>query len=261
MTSAPMFTAYFDAAGDPKSQPFVVVTGYIANFVQWRAMENMWTSIHEKYGVNKPFHMSDLIAATKRPEQYAKQRNARQDYVELAKDMKNAERFFRDICIAQFNQINCGISCIVPMEIYNSVCAEYELRDEYPPYALGARRCIAAIHEWEQQFDIKDPVEFIFEGGDFDQEKFTALMVKEGFGVPNYKPKDKYAGLQAADQYAWEQFHSLKMQLRGEAIPARDSFRLLLNTIPKMHSEATKDGLLGLCKAKGIQLRGINEAK
>lgn len=88
-----LFTAYFDASGD-WNQPFVIVAGYIANLWQWKSLENVWPNIHKEYGVQTPFHMADFIAACT-TETYARQKNARPDYVEIAKDKERANAFLK----------------------------------------------------------------------------------------------------------------------------------------------------------------------
>jgi len=248
-------TAYFDASGDPDSQPFVVVAGYIANFYQWRVFEHSWKLIHSDYGVDLPFHMVDFQAASSNPERYQKQRNARKDYVELAKDKSKANEFFKRICIAQLTIVNCAISCTVPMSTYNNISSLLDLRTVVPPYALAARTCIHAIHNWEREFDIAEPVEYVFEEGDFEQGKFTELMIDEGWPLPIYKKKQDFAGLQAADQYAWEEFFSLKRELQNQNQRVRNSFKLLLEGIPKIRREITTESLIKLCELKRIDPR------
>src|SRR6266568_8924901 len=84
-----LFSAYFDASGNAIEQPFVVVSGYIANFQQWKLLEDCWKNTHAKYGVSLPFHAADLAAAISNPN-YKGQHNARQDYVALANDPDRA---------------------------------------------------------------------------------------------------------------------------------------------------------------------------
>ena len=257
-----MFTAYFDASGDAVRHPHVVVTGYIANHLQWKLFELAWKAVHDDFGVGLPFHMAELNAALTRPEDYAKQKNAREDYMALAQDAKRANEFFKRICLAQCTTVNCAVSSIIPMDIYNNVSSLLELREVVPPYALGARMCIAEVHKWEKQFDIQEPVECIFEAGDFEQGKFTELMIDEGMNAPIFKRKEDFAGLQAADHYAWEQAFYLKKELRRTHLPARDPFKALLNTIPKIHSQPTTATLINLCHAKRIDPRtGVHHEK
>lgn len=250
------FNCYLDASGNADQEnSFVVVSGYIANFLQWRAFENLWKQIHAEHGVNTPFHMAEFMAATANPDRYEKQRNARADYVAIGRDFPRATEFFKNICIAEQTMVNCGISCIVDMRIYNSVSSLLDLRKVVPPYALAARACLVRIHDWEDTFAVREPVECIFEKGDLEQDKFTALLRGEGGSDPIYKPKKDFAGLQAADHYAWEQFYHLKKERTGETDAVRDSFVFALNYTPCMHLEVTQEGLITLCHKKGISPR------
>ncbi len=257
----PMFTAYFDAAGNARDQSHVIVSGYIANYLQWQMFEHTWKNAHSQYGVELPFHMSEFIAAS-RNQNYEKQRNARADYVEIAKDKNRARAFFDKLCIAQISFVNCAVSAIVPMNIYEGVSSLLELREVIPPYALGAGICLTRIARWEKDFDVQIPVECIFEEGDFEQGKFTELMVADGAEVPIYKKKNDFAGLQGVDQYAWEQYFYLDKLERGTGLPARESFQWLLSAIPNMHARVTTAQLIALCTAKGIDPRtGVKHGK
>ena len=250
------FTAYFDASGNTEqSDSFVVVSGYIANYFQWKLFESAWKEIHSHYGVNTPFHMSDFMAATANPERYSRQKSARPDYVSIAKQTEKAQDFFKQLCIAQLSMVACGISCILALKTYEGISSLLDLRQKIPPYALAARTCVAQVHEWERQFNIQNPVECIFEKGDLEQDKFTELVAGEGGDSPIYRHKKDYAGLQGADQYAWEQFHYLKKARTGEHIPARGSFKFLLNLIPCIHAQVTQESIIHVCEKKGIDPR------
>lgn len=255
-----MFTAYFDASGNAREQPFVVVSGYIANFLQWKLFEASWLEAHKKHDVELPFHMSDFVEATTHPRSYELQKKARPDYVEIAKHPKKAESFLWHLCRVQEGMVNCGFSCIVQMDLYRRVNDSFDLRALIPPYALGARTCLALVHGWESAFDIQEPVECIFEKGDFEQVKFTDLLKSEEYPYePIYKPKAEFAGLQAADMYAWEQSNCKKKELRGEDLPYRDTFNSLLTSIPKLHGVVTEESLLALCRDKGIDPKTGNK--
>jgi hypothetical protein len=112
--------------------------------------------------------------------------------------------------------------------------------------------CIERVHQWDEQFDSPEPVECIFEEGDFEQGKFTSLMIDEGMNPPIYKKKIDFAGLQAADHYAWEQFNFLKKYRFGNDTKPRSTLELLLHTIPKLHVEPTTATLIKLRQAKSI---------
>ena len=249
-----MFTAYFDASGNAVNQPFIVVSGYIANLFQWREFEKQWAAVHKQYSVNLPFHMAEFMAALNNPK-YKTQKNARADYVDIAKDPDIAKGFLGQLSILQAVMVNCGVSCVVTMDIYNEVSSLLDLRKVVPPYALGARMCIERVHRWEQQFASIEPVECIFEEGDFEQGKFTDLMVDEGRDPPIYKKKKDFAGLQAADHYAWEQASFLTKYAYSSATKPGPILELVLHAIPKLHIEPTTTTLIKLCEAKGIDPR------
>jgi hypothetical protein len=253
-----LFTAYLDASGDWKNQPFVVVSGYIANLWQWKSLEGVWRGIHEEFNVQRPFHMAEFVAALY-TDTYKNQKNARADYVEIAKDRMRAEAFLKKLVIAQVTMTNCAVTCVVRMNIYKEIDSLVELREKIPPLALGARYCLERIHKWEEEFEIEEPVELIFEEGDFGQGHFSDLIVSEGMPPPIYKKKDDFAGLQMSDHYAWEITYRLKSeekekQLNVEFEP-RGELLTLYWSIPRLHIEPTQESLINICHVKGINAR------
>jgi hypothetical protein len=246
-----MFVAYFDASGNAVDQPNVIVTGYIANLPQWEDFEKGWEAIHRAAGVNMPFHMADFMSARTNPK-YQYQKNARTDYIEIAKNPDLAEKFLKTLTRIQFTYTLCSISCTVPMAIYGEVGSLLPLRDVVPPYALAARMCIQRVRQWEKDYNIRLPVECIFEEGDFEQGKFTSLMVDEGEPTPIYKKKNDFAGLQGADQFAWETSNFFKQRDRDPQSKPRLEFNMLIDAIPKLHTRPDLAFLINLCHRKGI---------
>ena len=251
-----MFTAYFDASGDAISQPFVVVSGYIASYIQWKFVEDTWRQLHTKFGLSLPFHAVEFMAARSNLANYEKQRNARSDYVAIAKNPQEADRFLVNLAQLVAATTNCAVTAVVPMEVYNGVSSLLDLREIVPPYALGARLCIELVRKWEQLFDVPEPIECIFEAGDFEQGKFTKLMIDEGSQSPIYKDKKDFAGLQAADHYAWERVAMRKQMARmAPAEPLPTAAFSFLGAIPKLHLETTTTNLINVCHIKGIDPR------
>jgi hypothetical protein len=247
-----LFTAYFDASGNAINQPYVVVAGYLANYGQWRWFGEVWEKAHHDYSVNLPFHMADFAAANSRPG-YEHQKNARADYVELAKNPQRSEEFIRVLSQLVAHTVHCGFSCIINMAIYDNVSSVLDLREVVPPYALGAQMCFERIRQWAEYFAVHDPVECIFESGDFEQGKLTELMIDEGKDPPIYRKKADFPGLQAADQYAWEQYHALVDRNKyQDQMTVRKSFDFILRTIPKRHTSPNTAMLVNLCEKKGI---------
>jgi Protein of unknown function (DUF3800) len=249
-----LFTAYFDASGNGLDQPFMVVSGYIANYIQWKFFEDSWTRVHDDHRVKKPFHMAEFMSALNNPN-YQKQANARSDYLNIAKDIDKAKAFIFNLSCVEACMVNCVISCIVPMAVYNGVSSHLDLRTVIPPYALAARMCIERVRQWEKHFSVTHPVECIFEEGDFEQGKFTDLMVDEGNDMPIYKGKNDYAGLQGSDHYAWE-VHSYLKANSPIIDPSWNTPMVIplqvLSTIPTMHIQPTQQTLIHLCESRGI---------
>lgn len=250
-----LFTAYFDASGSEHHAPFVIVSGFVANYGQWKAFEGAWRRAHEEAGVNLPFHMVDFMSARTNP-QYASQKNAREDYVRLAQRPDDAEEFMRNLTMAEVLLMSCGISCILPISLYNQVNEVIDL-ERMPPYALAARMCIKRLHDWEQLLAIGEPVEYVFEEGDLGQGEFTDMMVDEGEQKPIYKKKADFAGLQAADHYAWEQFNFLKRREKLPDIEGREILGRVIYSIPKLHVSPDLPSLLRTCELKGMEARRV----
>jgi len=245
-----MFTAYFDASGNAVDQPFVVVSGYIASYIQWKFLENAWQELHAKYGLTLPFHAVEFMAAKNNRNNYKNQRNARPDYLAITDSPEEADKFLVNLAQLEAATTNCAVTSIVPMEIYNGVSSLLDLRQVIPPYALAARMCIELVRKWERLFDVPEPVECIFEAGDFEQGKFTRLMVEEGSPPPIYKDKKDFAGLQAADHYTWERASMSK--LLKAATPTPTKCFQFLGTVPKLHIESTTTHLVNVYHLKRI---------
>jgi hypothetical protein len=248
------FTAYFDASGNSDNHPYIVVAGFIANLLQWKQFETQWEQIHEQHNLVRPFHMAEFMAATQNPN-YKLQSNARADCMAIAEKPEECRKFFNAICFVELLLMNCGVSCLVPTDVYNEIDSVLKIKEIVPPYALGARMCIERMHQWELQFGIEQPVECICENGDFGQGKFTHLMVDEGMDAPIYRNKKDFAGLQAADHYAWEQFNFLRRYCLGTETEPRNALKLSISGIPKLHTQPTSAMLIKLCAAKGISPR------
>lgn len=150
----------FDASGDAQKHPVVIVAGFIANLQQWGMLDSLWKRAHREAGAELPFHMADFVSACTNPK-YAEQRNARADYVRLAKNPKEAELFIKHLATTILTCVHCGISSVVPLELYQEVNSVLDLRPLIPPYALAARMGIEKLHQWENQFAIGEPAEYI----------------------------------------------------------------------------------------------------
>jgi hypothetical protein len=185
----------------------------------------MWDSIHKEFDIALPFHASDFYA---RKEQYSKW---------PFNDPKALE-FITALASAQQIYMLAGFSCIVDMGLYKQIDDVFMLNTMVPAYALGARACVALIECWQREFDIKYPLECVFEDGDFGRGKFIDLMRVERMPAPIFKDKNDFPGLQAADHIAWEQGNNLKQERAGNPVERNQPFSQLL-AIPHLHIQAT----------------------
>jgi hypothetical protein len=152
-----------------------------------------------------------------------------------------------------------SISCIIDMADYREVEKTYDIRDTLPPFALGARTCMAHLYEgWLNVYGISsNKIQCVFESGDFGREKFLDAMRVDGLPAPSFKSKSDCAALQAADHLAWEQYHYSKNGLVDEHNPARISFQFL-HWIPHITLHYPKANLIEFCNLKGIKSKDEN---
>jgi hypothetical protein len=237
-----IFTAYFDAGGHPSDQPFVVVSGYVANSLQWQVLNGNWLETHRRFDVPIPFHATDFMHGTK-------------PYDKWEKGGKEANAFLTSLCLAQQLSMLVSISCIVDMGDFRGMNEVLQLDTILPAFALGARFCVELLEIWQRNHEIDCPIECIFEDGDFGRGKFIDLMRVEHMPPPIFKDKKDFPGLQAADHLAWEQGNQLKRERKaGESLPFNESFSRLLS-IPHIHRMTTLATLLDIAEKKGVPIR------
>lgn len=242
MAKLSAFSAYFDASGHPSDQPFVVVSGFVANAHQWLFFNKMWEAIHKRYDIALPFHAADFAG---RYRQYKK----------WSLDDPEAEDFASELASAQQIYMLFGVSCVVDMGDYRQLSEVFQLGQMVPAFALGARACISLLEKWQAFANIEYPIECVFEDGDFGRGKFIEIMRTERMPAPIFKNKGDFPGLQAADHVAWEQGNHLKKQRTGNPVSRTPTFNQLL-AIPHMHMQTTVESLLNVCEKKGIKVKG-----
>jgi hypothetical protein len=179
MTDQAAYTAFFDAGGHPADQPFVVVSGFIANCHQWLLFNRMWESVHKRYKVPLPFHASDFYA--RRP-----------PFDKWALNDPEADSFISELATAQQLYILFGVSCIVDMGDYRQVNEVLQIGQMIPAFALGARACISLVENWKKYSHVTWPIECIFEDGDFGRGKFMEIMRVERMPAPTFMDKKNF---------------------------------------------------------------------
>jgi hypothetical protein len=244
MAQLSAYTAYFDASGHPSDQPFVVVSGYVANMHQWKYFNTMWEAVHKEFDVDLPFHATDFYARSK---QYGN--------LPPGNDAGKPHDFITTLATVQQLYTLMHVSCVVDMGVYRDIADVFMIHTMVPAFALGARVCVALIAEWQRSFGIEYPIECVFEDGDFGKGKFIDLMRVERMPAPIFKDKDEFPGLQAADHVAWESASHLKRErAAGSPVKRTHPFTQQL-AIPHYHVQATLANLLEVCERKGIPIK------
>jgi hypothetical protein len=242
MAKLSAFSAYFDASGHPSDQPFVIVSGYVANYMQWQVFNGNWIEVHNRFEMPMPFHMTDFM-------------QRKPPYNKWSADTKEADLFLTALCTAQQLNLLLSVSCIVDMGNYRQIDDVLLIDTMLPAFALGARWCVAILEDWQKQMGIEYPVECVFEDGDFGRGKFIDLIRTERMPAPIFKNKIDFPGLQAADHMAWEQASHMKRELKaGTTLPTTQSFSRILS-IPHLHKRTDLANLLDICEKKGVPIR------
>ena len=58
--------------------------------------------------------------------------------MDIAKDKERANAFLKRLIIAQATMINCVVTCVVRINIYNDIDNVVELQEAIPPFCLGS---------------------------------------------------------------------------------------------------------------------------
>ncbi len=234
-----MFASYFDASGHSEDAncPFVVVAGYVANLNQWKAFEMHWNHVLTEHRITQPFHMAHFMARHKLTSEFHAWDGDDAEAEVLLKELTTLETLFP---VAQ-------LSCLVNLTEYREIARLYDIKDTLPPFALGARACIAHLYEkWLDLYQIPaNYLECVFEDGDFGKGKFIDVMRGDGMPAPIFKDKKDFAALQAADHLAWEHNNYIKRNDNNLRFTT-------LGLVPNIAVQFPKANLARLCELRGI---------
>lgn len=242
MAQLSMYSAYFDASGHPSDQPFVVVSGFVANIEQWQGFNFAWAQHHTNAGVNLPFHMTDFMA------------RQRDDYKKWSRPDPEADKFLNKLSSVPLIYSLLSVSYIVEMGAYRQMDEVLMLEQFVPAYALAAHECVSAIEQWKKWVHVEHPIEYVFEDGDFGKGKFMDWMRVERAPAPIFRNKKDFAGLQSADQLAWEVAHFKKEKRKNPTFQPSPSFARLL-AVPRLHFESDIGTLLEVCEKNGVPIK------
>jgi len=212
------FTVYFDASGSDHDQPCLAVAGFVTDANQWVEFERLWLERLKVDGLSY-FHAKEISRVL--PE-----RSKRDSlYIDLINIISGSG----------LRQFGC---CIVNSALA-AVITKQDRKDWYlTSYTIAARACAGQVRQWFQSWNASSLPEFIFECGDQGKGALTALLEKDDFPRPIFKPKkDRVRNgfveraavpLQAADLLAFEFFDLVrKVENDGHLLRIRPSYDAL----------------------------------
>jgi hypothetical protein len=229
-----------------------VVAGYVGNVNQWKAFEIEWPRILKKHKINQPFHMTDFLARSK----------SHSDFNNWVGDEAEATILLQELTTLESLFPLASISCVISLAEYREVEKTHDIKQTLPPFALGARACMAYLYEqWLPFYRIpSDLMECVFEDGDFGKGKFIDVMRGDNMPAPTFKQKRDFAALQAADHLAWEHFAYAKKELANKLEPDMPRFQTL-QLVPYISVQFPRSNLVELCRLRNIEPRKRAEYK
>ena len=236
------FTGYFDASGDfedPKCQ-VITVGGWVSTVQKWNQFDKEWKGTLDGEGITA-LHMKDFI-------------HSRREFATWRGDDPRRDKFMAALVKTMKKRFHKAFACSVVIDHYDEVNALYRLRERWgQPYCFAAYTVVGMIHKWMKHKHPCDPIEYIFENGDPEQEnELRPLLQREGVD-PVFKPKydkriDKWwYPFQSADFVAWENRDALTKAVNNEFTDFRRSFQEI-DKIPRRFTLFHKDNLISMCK-------------
>lgn len=165
-----MFSAYFDASGK-RDQPVVVVAGFVSSAECWTEWEREWLKRLSVDGISC-FHATELKDLTE-----CRRKN-------LFRDL---ERIIRDHVAAK-----AGVAVLYDQ--VDSIFSPGERKEwRMHAYAIAGRTVAREMRLWASQWRGPLP-ELVFERGDEGAGHLHALLTKQGYPAPIFKPKRPFRG-------------------------------------------------------------------
>jgi len=186
-----MYSAYFDKSGSPDEGKHIIVSGFVAEVVQWIHFEREWRSVLDAHSVSI-FHANDFGFGV--------------DEFKSWKDDETKRKWFLDSLVGIIRRrTDKSFSTAIPLGDFREVDQEFLLKESVGyPYPLAARVCMARVDEWATARGISEPIEFFFEDGAKHRGQLLWIAEKDGKPTPIFKKKQEITQFQAADLLAWE---------------------------------------------------------
>lgn len=189
------YTAYFDDAGHPDDEDFVIAAGFIAS--ETLLFEKEWQLIVDRHEITDRkgrarFHRTDFEASRKwtRPEK---------------------DTILMQLCCLIRARTQFYISKIVDMAAYRAVNDVYAFEQNVgTPFALVGRSAATALNKWKRSYPDRDKLLVVFEDGTKHKGDFMDAMQRDGLRCPSFASPVDAIPLQAADLLAWDALYAIK---------------------------------------------------
>lgn len=225
-----MLRAFLDASGLPRER-LLVVGGLLGRVEAWGTFQREWRRAREKAGIPY-FHMTDFMSPHGRPYNTWEQRKREAVISRLAQLINDATVF--------------GFAVALSLDAFKDQAktdrsSSIRGLSSFTPYRLCAGQCLALAFRKLKEFEIAEPVMYVFEAGDEGQPAFRASMARiveaseeyrRQLGVFSVMPgtKRQFPALDAADFFVWEvAHHTARMDARG-SVPTSGHLKRL--TVP-----------------------------
>ncbi len=156
-----MLTAYVDDSGTGANDAIAVAAGYVATQHMGDRFQTRWQVLLRKYEIRQ-MHRSDL--ETFHGEFKTWDPAKRTDF------LKKTHAIIRNCTYS-------GIGLALVKSDYEKVIANHPGQANFGVYAWCAQGCLAAaIHLWQHQNGLNEPVRFVFEAGTTGSGQFDAIL-------------------------------------------------------------------------------------
>src|SRR5579862_3541060 len=147
-----MYTAYYDESGTHGDSLAVVVAGFVAPDKQWVEFERNWNDTLRQFGISL-FHMRDF-------------NHSLREFSKFKQDQKERQWFLRQPLSHIGLRVTYSVGHAILMADYRKANSVYALDDNFPPYVLAGRTCVARINLWAERRAIpKQQIRHVFEDG------------------------------------------------------------------------------------------------
>jgi hypothetical protein len=204
---------YFDESGTHWQSEIIVVGGYVNPARDWRRLEIKWRKALEKADVPY-FHATDLEANPPRGV-YKGWSRAEAD--------KFVDRMTRIASEYAGRAFGVHIKRVVWLQAMAFIVSELENRPHKLPFFVAAKNCIdVVVDEAASRLPEGESVGFVFEENDYKKAMMDGYdLAKQShpksdrFGTLAFACKERFAGLQAADLFAWHYRKIKEAELTG----------------------------------------------